>query len=279
MSISTNDITFTFSGGSFNNDPEQSLGGEPSVQPILDKRLFSNISQEQSASGFMDYRCFYLNNDNISDAIFNAKLYVSYIVPGDVTVKLGFISNNERQTFTILDATAVTGGSVDLTYIDADSEYDVAVAWNADFAVWTNNLQTALQSIPNLEDVVVNAIQSDGFSGSNLIFEINFLGSSSMRFHDLIVVKTNSLSPATTIGVTRTISGGPINSAAGEIDVSTTIPYSVNFIETSYAEPFLIGDLRPLDSIPVWVRRTVPIGSVAIENDSFTFRLSGNPIP
>lgn len=267
MTISKLDILYTFSGGSSNSDPNRSLGGEPSDQPLLDQQLFSDVSTVQSTNGLTDYHCFYFHNTNTMNTLFNSEISIS-VIPGDVIMQLGVYSNNERQIVFISNAVNITSGSFVLTYTDVESNYDLEIQWDTDFSVLANNLQTALRTISNLEDVIVNV----NLNTPDLNLEIDFLGVAGFRYHDLITLKTNSLS--TTIGIEKTVQGGPINNVAVEIDVSTTIPSGVVFS----LNPFTFGDLRPFDFVPVWIKRIIPAGTAAIEDDGFTFRLSGTPI-
>lgn len=274
MPLANTDIAFTFSGGGTNADPDLSLGGDPSVQPIVGKRLFNDVEEEQTKSGLVDYRCLYVHNDSAIDTLFGAQILVAYTVPGDVTVQLGFDFENERQNLTVTNATLLTGGSMTLTYSDLSNQYDITVNFNASLSVWATNLQTALRTIPNLGDVVVSAT----LGGSDAIFEIDFIGSAASRYHEAIVLKTggNNLLPSSTatINIVKSVNGSPINRVADEIDVSTTTPTNVAFTSLSS----LVGDIRPLDSIPVWIKRIVPAGSEAIENDGFTLRIRGSAI-
>ena len=61
MTATTSDIVMVYTGGSVNTDPSQSLGGNPSNQPVsgLANNLFKDITDAQSVSGLIDYRCFY----------------------------------------------------------------------------------------------------------------------------------------------------------------------------------------------------------------------------
>lgn len=276
MTLVATDITFTFSGGSSNSDPNASLGGESSSIAIPGTVLFSDVTPDQSTDGFIDYRCFYLHNENVSDSLYNAILSIFYTVPGDVVLELGFYENTERQSITVLEANLIASGSIELTYTDVDGEHDFTAAWDADAAVWAGNLQTAITAVAGLEDLTVSVSTSYVDETTyNLIFEIDFVGTADLRYHDLLVLKTNSLSPTTSVGISRSVAGGPINNEADEIDVSTTLPNGVTFIDAE--DTFEIGELKPIDSVAVWVKRTVPAGTPAMENDGFTFRLTGNP--
>lgn len=274
MALSDTDITFTFSGGGTNSNPDLSLGGDPSVQPIIGKRLFNDVSEAQTKSGLVDYRCLYLHNDSAVDSLFAAQILVAYTVPGDVTVQLGFDFENERQNITVTNATLLSGGSMTLTYSDVSNQYDITVVFDASISVWATNLQSQLRTIPYLENVEV----SGSFSGPDAIFEVDFIGTAASRYHEPIVLKVggNNLLPSSTatISIVKAVNGSPINHIANEIDVSTTAPNNIAFTTLSS----LIGDIRPLDSIPIWIKRIVPANSSAIENDGFTLRIRGSAI-
>lgn len=273
MTLSTSDISFTFSGGSANSDPDKSLGGDPSVHPILNKRLFDDVKNEESEAGMIDYRCLYINNESNVDYLYDAVIYVAYTVPGDVTVQLGFDFSNERQNLTVTNSDSITGGSFTLVYSDT-SNNDVIVNWNSDLSIWAGNLQTALRNISNLADLTVSGF----LSGSSVVFEIDFIGKAQKRYHEPLALKSggNNLisSQTTTISVLKSVDGSPINRIADVIDVDTTTPNGIVF-----ASSVSLGDIRPLDSIPVWIKRTVPVNSSAVENDGFILRIKGDGVP
>lgn len=271
MAVSESDINFTFSGGSTNTDPDKSLGGEPSLQPIMNKRLFDDVTDDETKNGVRDYRCFYLHNENNVDTLFNSYIYVTYADVGETSVELGFNFENERQNITISNGNTVTGGSFTLVYI-SNNNSEILVNWDSDLSVWANNLQTALREIDNLGDVVVSAFQNN----NAVVFEVDFLGLAANRFHELLVLDQDgnnliSVSP-TTIGVVKTVNGGPINKISDVIDVDTTPPNTVVFSSS----PVLVGDLRPLDSIPIWVKRIVPANSTPMEHDGFILNVKGD---
>lgn len=272
MPLINSDITFTFSGGSSNFNPDLSLGGEPSVQPIIGKRLFDDISDSETLSGVIDYRCIYINNENAVSSLYEASVFPVYTIESEVVVQLGFSFANERQNLTITNVSSITGGSVTLTYSDVNN-HDATFNWDADLSTWSINLQTSLREISNLEDIVV----SSSLSGNDVVFEIDFLGVASNRYHEILALKSggnNLVSSGTnTIGVVKTVDGGPINRVADVIDFETTTPNNVVFATTS-----AIGTIRPLDSVPIWIKRIVPANITAVENDGFTLRIKGNGV-
>lgn len=273
MPLSSSDVIFTFSGGNANSNPDLSLGGDPSFYPIVTKRLFNNVPDAQTISGVIDYRCIYLNNNSDTSSLYSMQILISYITPADVTAELGFNFENERQDITVLNAVSITGGSFAITYTDVTGNHDLTVNYDPDLPTWTANLQAALRTITNLEDVVVNGT----LSGSDVIFEIDFVGIAGNRYHDPITLKTNNLitSGTVSIAIIKVVNGAPINSVTTQIDSSTTTPTNVVFSAAPVAS---LGDLRPLDSVPIWIKRIVPQNSTAIENDTLSIRVAGEAV-
>ena len=187
MALTSSDVSLNFSGGGTNSNPDDSLGGDPSVQPIISTRLFDNVSDDQSKDGMTDYRCIYLNNNSTVDSLYNAQVLVSYTVPGDVSVALGFNFQNERQNLTVTNINSITGGSFTLRYTDSSGNHNFTVPWNATLSTWAMNLQTAIRDIEHLEDVTVTA----SLSGSSAVFEINFVEASGWRNHDVITLSVH----------------------------------------------------------------------------------------
>ncbi len=274
MAVTDTDISLTYSGGGTNTDPDASLGGDPSVQPIFAKRLFDDVSEEETTNGVIDYRCFYLHNENAVDTLFDAEVSVLYTQAGNVTVQLGFDFTNERQVITITNATSITSGSFDLEYEDLYAVNTITVNWNLSLSTWATNLETELRTITNLETVTV----SGSYSDTSVVFEIDFVGVAAGRFHETLRLASggNNLvaTEVVSVGIVKTVEGGPINKIADEIDVETTAPNDVVFSENTT----VIGDLRPLDSVPIWVKRIVPANTPPLENDGFTFKIKGSAV-
>lgn len=267
--VTSSDIVFTYSGGASNTDPASSLGGDSSLTAISNRKLFSDITAEQSKAGRVDYRCFYLKNNNTLEFLYDSNLVISYENPGDVTVYLGFKFSNERQNIFVSNYASITGGNFELTYEDSLASHVRTISWNSNPDTWANNIENSLKTIDYLDDIQVSA----NVVGSNLTFEINFSGIAGNRKHNLIELTSNTLSPSTSISITRAVSGSPINCPADEIEVSTVAPFNVDFVSE-----FSLGDFHPLDFIPVWVKRVTPVGTKATENDGFNFRLYGKQI-
>src|SRR5690606_25749840 len=118
MTATANDLVVVLTGGSSNNDPYESLGGEPSSQPIIGvlNNLFENISPEEAATGKTDYRCIYVFNNNTADDIYEVKVYIVSETTGGSEIEIGIIQKQEVQRITV--SGTVSGGSFDVTYQD-----------------------------------------------------------------------------------------------------------------------------------------------------------------
>lgn len=275
MPISASDISYVYSGGATNTDPDESLGGDASVHVIVGNVIFDSVTPNEAAAGSIDYRCVYISNDNASDNFYNAEILIQSQVAGGATVMLGFDEVNDRQSTTITNFSTVTGGSVTMEYVDTSS-HSFTFAWNASVTTMASNYQTQIRTIDYLGDVTVTGSYDAGTNTAT--FEVNFVGDAANRYHQGMTVTTNSLTysgSAPTVANTKVIDGGPINSTAELIDVETTPPTNVTFSSSG----FTVGTFRSMDIIPVWVKRTVASGSTAIENDGFVLRLTGNLFP
>lgn len=304
MTITNADISFTFSGGGSNSnilpldrgsnsDPDASLGGSPSTFPIVGKRLFDDVSEEQSVSGRVEYRCFYLNNLSAVETLWAFELYGTYSLVGDVTVELGFTIVNDKQRLKISNAALANGGSFILSYTNALGSSNFTVDLNEapaivpptppDPSLWALRFQNKIREISGLEDVTVSVVTGN-YVGNDLTFEITFSGTSGKRYHNILSLNTNALtsaSPTTfNYSFTKIVNGGPINRVADEIDAETTTPSGLEFYDISVlaGSPLLLGDLKPQDVLPIWVKRIVPPNCDPLENDGFTLQIKGSAI-
>lgn len=271
--IEDSDIVYVLSGGSANTDPDMSLGGDPSSAPVLSglNNLFDNVSAANSEVGIEDYRCFYVFNNSLTETLWNANVYIGTQTENGAVAELGVVVADEIQKLTILGA--VTGGSLTLAY-DGDN-----VTFNHDstLGTWGANLQAALRTIDVLDDVVVNV--ESALSTENVqttVFTILYTGfSSGNRFQPILSVVSNDLDPAVTVTTARVVGGSPINSIAPLVDRGTTQPTGVEFYSPTESEPFPLGDLRPTDGFPVWLKRTTPAGTAATADDGIAVICTG----
>lgn len=271
MTAIADDLVVVLTGGSSNNDPYESLGGEPSSQPIIGvlNNLFENISPEEALTGKVDYRCIYVFNNNTSDDLYEVKLYVVNETAGGSEIELGIIKKQEVQR--VIVSGSVSGGSFDITYQDETK----TVNYHSDPATWAANLETALNEMDLLEEVSVSV--AGNFT--TRIFNINFGGEDDYRFHDLLEIDTANLTGTSIAGtVSRLIPGEPINSVPSSIDIETTTPTGVEFTYPTAAEPMVIGTLRAEEGFPLWIKRTTPATTTPIANDGVKLRISFMPI-
>lgn len=267
--IETSDISFVLSGGSANTVAADSLGGEPSVTTVP-ARLFADVSADESEEGATHYRCIYIANDHASETLYHATLHIADEVADGASASLGFIIQDEIQQVVVANGTTVSSGSLILLY-DGD---DFTVTYNATLSTWASNFQTAIQAVSNLDDVTVTA----STSGTTVIFEIVFGGTAGNRYHPVLEIDSNTLSPSALGTVFKITDGGPINTVAPEIDSETTPPNGIVFYTPTEDEPLELGEFRPEDMIPVWIKRTCPVDTDAVADDGFTLQLEGEPI-
>jgi hypothetical protein len=78
--VVSSDIRFRLSGGASNANPTTSLDGAMSSTGITtgtDNNLFDDVSSAEHAAGDTEYRSFYVRNNNGTDTLFNAVVWLS----------------------------------------------------------------------------------------------------------------------------------------------------------------------------------------------------------
>ena len=83
MSIITGDFVARLSGGAGNASGNASLGGAKSsttASSTVDQ-LFDAVSAAEASAGSVEYRCIYLHNNNGTDTMTNARVWVSANTP------------------------------------------------------------------------------------------------------------------------------------------------------------------------------------------------------
>jgi hypothetical protein len=260
--ITANDITFVYSGGSGNNLPDQSLGGEPSVYDIRDglNNLFRDVTDDQADDGFTSYRCFYMYNNSLVDTFSTVTVQMNEIVD----TSIGFRSANDVQLLTI--SGTVTAGSLTLDYEGNEFTFD----YDADIDIWASNMQTAMNDLDVLSGVgVVGSV-----SGTDYFFTVTFAGADYNRNHMLLELISNDLVGSPTISVIKQTEGGPINLLATEIAVETVTPAYVEF-DQPITTAIEIGNMRPGDGVSLWVKRQILAGATPVSDETVTFTFDG----
>jgi len=265
--IEGTDIVFVYSGGSTNNDPDLSLGGEPSAFQILGtvNNLFDNVSDAEATSGGIDFRCFYFFNNNETSTFKEVVMFVESEIEGGASIEIGITRQDDVQRINIPQP--VSAGSLTLSFEGDEFVWD----FDPDLAIWGTNLATDLNALDQLSDVEVTV---SVVSGDN-VFDIIFTGSDGSRNQELLELISNDLDEAPSITISKITEGAQMNFVTPAIPVDTAEPDNVGFQFTDSETVIDIGDMQPLDGFPVWVKRTTLPGTQSQENDGFTVRLSG----
>lgn len=274
MAVTSNDINMVLSGGSSNIDSNESLGGQPSSQPINSETLFSNISQSDVDEGYTDYRCIYVLNESGVDTLINSKVQIIEKEETGASVNLGIDFTTDIQEMIIRGE--VTGGNFTIlcpgTHISGPLFLIRTVQYDANINVWASNFQSALRSCTTFgySDITVTGASTP----TSYVFTINFVGNGDYRFYDLIDIQDNNLigsSPEITIRKKQ--NGSPVNAIAPLVPSMESEPSGVQF--ATVAEIISIGRLLPEDGFPLWVKRVVIKKSKSVADDGFTMRLTG----
>jgi hypothetical protein len=276
MALTNGDIKIFMSGGVSNSDPDSCLGGDISTTYFTGVRLFDSVTATQTAAGYVDYRCVYINNINSFDTLYEAQVFIGTEVSGGSSIMLGIEQNNERQDIYITNAAAVGSGNFVMRFYDyfTDSYLQFTVAHDLLISNWASNFQTALRAINGLGDVTV----SGSYIGTTAYFIVNFLGSSQKRYFEsleLVSLSQDFLNVNASLSVQKINDGGPKLKTANEIPSEVTVPANIVFVSTSQTSTISIGDLRPTEYFAVWIKRTVVSNVDPIEGDGFTIRVKG----
>lgn len=274
MPIVASDIKYLYSGGATNTNPNTSLGGEPSIYQVSNNLLFDNVSSRQATVGSVDYRCIYITNDNPTYNFYNPSIFIAFDTAGGANIQVGFILADDRQYVNITRYSAITGGTVTLTYNDI-SPTNFTFAWNSSATTFASNFQTAINAVANLDDVQVTSSYNP--SSDVITFEVNFVGTAGQRYHEPLSLDANNFTftgASPNISIIKSVDGSPVNSEASPIDVETTPPTNVVFINGFYTFP----SLRALDIVPVWIKRTTLPNTAAMESDGFIVRIRGDAV-
>lgn len=265
--IESTDISLVLSGGTGNSNPNLSLGGDPSVYTISTSinNLFSDVTSDQATTGSTDYRCIYIFNNSETSVFYNVTVTLSSQVTGGAVVNIGVLERDERQKITINGNP--TGGTIKLQY---ESSVTGDITWDNNPAIFAQNLETAINVLSELTEVSV--IQG----GVSSEFLVDFIGIDGNRNHNLLLLNTNSLTPAVSDPiVTVVIEGGPRNDIADNIGVATITPSGVVFTDGTVT----IGDVLPEEGFPIWFRRVIDAATEAIDSDGCTIKITGNAFP
>jgi len=283
------DIEFRHSCGPLNSDPCADLGGEISVFTVGDgiQNLFETLAPKATRLlGHIDFRCFYIINTHPTDTLRNAKVYMEgtgRITPGTrggSFVMLGIPIVQEIQTVVVTEdfpgAFPNEGDFMELEVPGYPPSFKVF--YDPNITKWEGNFLKEIRAIEGLHEVRVTATGDV----PNVTFTINyggtdercFLGQSRSRTIDTIMVIDDQLDNAS-IATFEVQDGSPVNTTAVKIASETIQPPGIIFECPFRGNPKEIGNLRPGDFLPVWVRREIPKGTLLHILDNFTIRVDG----
>jgi hypothetical protein len=100
----SNQILLTHSGGINNTDIKFDLGGNKSNFTLASNplnNLFEDITPEENLSGFVDYKCFYIYNNNNNLILENPTITLENEGLGGSDIEIGTIQQNDIQRITI----------------------------------------------------------------------------------------------------------------------------------------------------------------------------------
>ena len=114
MSIITADFSRRLSGGAANAVGNASIGGVKSSNTMSSATngLFDVVTAAQAAAGLVEYRCIYLHNENATDTMTNARVWISAQaspVGSVLAIGVGAAAVNSTETAVANEATAPAG--------------------------------------------------------------------------------------------------------------------------------------------------------------------------
>lgn len=283
------DIKYLHSGGSGNSDPLKDLGGQPSSAEIGSNEL-NDLTPKQSRAGRIDiysppdnfpgpeqpdYRCFYVKNTHSSDFLRNAVFYVDWERESGCWVDVGVVVRDEIQSVEIMGGQPPNEGD-DMT-LNLPTYGDFTVPYHVNITEWQGRFQTEIRGLDGCQDVIVSVAGQIGFP-TDVVFKVSFIGQCGSHKLQLMSVVTNNLSDGAgmqTIDIMEIQQGSPVSVIACTIPNITTAPSCTGFDYPLRGNPVFVGDLRPGEQFPVWIRRTTPKHTRRFASDKIRFNVEG----
>jgi hypothetical protein len=142
-SITSSDLEYRYSGGHFNNDGTQSLGGAMSYYEIPNATLdnvFDRIGADKAGAGYIDYRCIYIANTSATYPLNNATVAVSQATTStDTEIEVGLDPAGIGDgTVTGVATTVTSPGGVATNYsmFEGSGTNDCLYSFQFDHATW-----------------------------------------------------------------------------------------------------------------------------------------------
>lgn len=126
MPIVTGDIEYRLSGGAAQSDPALSLGGAKSSVEFTNGSVFDDVSGAESASGDIEYRGVYVQNNYAGSPsldLQNARIWIQTNTPSaDTTIEIALAAEGPNATIETLgdENTAPVGSPMTFTAAAVD---------------------------------------------------------------------------------------------------------------------------------------------------------------
>lgn len=268
-------------------DPCSDLGGPPSDCPISEglDNLFHSIGPKLSRRGHEDYRCFYIWNSHPEVTLRNVVIFLDGTgrqVPGKRSgtyVAIGVKLQDEIQQVIVTGPAPPRMGEYMELQVPCYTP-NFKVFYDPNLTKWIGNFQTAIRAVEGLPEVVVTGEGKIGTTlddpSVNVTFTINYGGHVSRNEghkgmneharwmqaarHQIKLIKVIDNSMLNNLVTPITVQeGSPVNTIAEVIPDEITPPSGIVFDYYFRGNPIRIGDLRPQEYLPIWIRRTLPI--------------------
>lgn len=267
--------------------PCDDLGGPPSNCAISEglDNLFHSIGPKLSRRGHEDYRCFYIWNSHPVATLRNVVIFFDGTgrqVPGKRSgtyVAIGVKLQDEIQQVVVTGPAPPRMGEYMELQVPCYTP-NFKVFYDPNITKWTGNFQTAIRAVEGMPEVVVTG---EGKIGTTLAdpsvdvtFTINFGGHDSRNQgrkgmdeharwmqaarHQIQLIKVIDNTMLNNLAIPIPVQeGSPVNTIAEVIPDEITPPSGIVFNYYFRGNPIRIGDLRPGEYLPIWIRRTLPI--------------------
>lgn len=281
--IKASDISINLSGGTNNNNPNLSLGGDPSIYDVPTglQNLFANVTATEAVSGIEDYRCIYVFNNSSDSTLYNTYIYLDSVLDANPQLTLGLFLANDTQTM-VISGGILDHGKLQLRYGESGSySYTAEIEFNKGlgFNKFVEDLQDAL----NVPSIGLTGVQMSGTQVNSVYnIQITFTNNDGFKYQPTLAVASNTLvtetSTTPTILITKVVSGSPINTIPPVIEANVA-PLGVSFYTTGPKQQKLVGTLTAGEGFPIWVRRRIPINANASETSGATLKIKGGSLP
>lgn len=276
--IRASDISINYSGGSNNNNPSLSLGGDPSSFEVTSglQNLFGNLSATQALNGLEDYRCVYVFNNSEDSALYNSNVFLDIYLDANPQLSIGLFLANDTQAMVISGGTLNSGG-LQLRYGAAPYKITNVVTYNNAFGF--NTFLEDLEDALNAPNMGLTGVQVRGTNVSGVYnIEITFTNNDGNKYHPTLAVASNTLQTVTattpTVLISKIVDGSPINTIPDVIEAGIA-PLGVTFYNTSPTVQKLVGTLYASEGFPVWFRRLIPVNADASDLSGATLKIRG----